>query len=115
MRKLAPVFFSSILVVTSGTALALGDMHKNKKAPSTDNPSQTYGNPSSASSSADTNAVAPSTDTSKPEAARKPGNAASTPDARIQRDNDDETNTPNNPNNPSSSASAAGGGSSSAK
>jgi hypothetical protein len=126
MRKLAPVFFSSILVVTSGTALALGDMHKNKKAPSTDNTSQTSTTPSSTGSSADTtanpNAVAPSPGSSTydsinkdstspsansgaamsdsasaasaPSKAKKPGNAASTPDAKIQRDNNDETTNP---------------------
>ena len=35
MRKLAPVFLSTVVLLASGSALALGDMHKDKNAPST--------------------------------------------------------------------------------
>lgn len=41
MRKLAPVFLSSAILLGSASALAMGDMNKNKKAANADTPSQT--------------------------------------------------------------------------
>jgi hypothetical protein len=41
MRKLAPVFFSSVILLTSASAFALGDMNKNKKSTAADTTSQT--------------------------------------------------------------------------
>jgi hypothetical protein len=58
MRKLAPVFvLTSIVALTSGSALALGDRNKEKKSPNADTTatqSSTYGSPSSSSPSRST-------------------------------------------------------------
>lgn len=55
MRKLAPVFvLTSIVALTSGSALALGDRNKEKKSPNADTTatqSSTYSSPSSSSAS----------------------------------------------------------------
>lgn len=69
MRKLAPVFLSSVVLLASGSALALGDMHKHKNAPSTNGSttSSTYNSsPSSSSSmnSGSASASSPSTSSS---------------------------------------------------
>lgn len=55
MRKLAPVFvLTSIVALTSGSALALGDRNKEKKSPNADTTAiqgSTYSTPSSSSAS----------------------------------------------------------------
>lgn len=56
MRKLAPVFvLTSIVALTSGSALALGDRNKEKRSPNADTTatqSSTYSSPSGSASSA---------------------------------------------------------------
>ena len=57
MRKLAPAFvMTTFIALASGSALALGDMHKDKKAPKTDTTtsSSTYSSPSTTSSTSTT-------------------------------------------------------------
>ena len=83
MRKLAPAFvMTTFIALASGSALALGDMHKDKKAPKTDTttPSSTYSNPSS---------------TPTPSA---PSTASTTPDSQVARNEADKCDTSKYPN-----------------
>lgn len=60
MRQLAPVFFSSVILLGSASALAVGDMNRNKKPAGADIPSQTsptYSAPSAPTTTAPSAAI----------------------------------------------------------